>query len=68
MYSKKEIGKNAGIVWETLNKLGNANLSKLKQSTKLSRTKLLLAIGWLLREEKIKQSDDESRSIIFECI
>ncbi|MGM0378446.1 MAG: winged helix-turn-helix domain-containing protein [Bacillota bacterium] len=68
MYSKSEIGQNAGLVWETLNELENANLSNLKQSTKLSRTKLLLAIGWLLREDKIKQSDDESRSVVFECI
>ncbi len=50
--NKKIIGKNAGIVWQTLH---NNTLSweELLKQTKLSPVELAYAIGWMAREDKI---------------
>jgi hypothetical protein len=67
-YEKNEVGKNAGLVWRFLQKNGPTNLSTLKEATELSRTQLLLAIGWLLREEKLINPETNSRAVLFEAI
>lgn len=67
-YGKNDVGKNAGLVWRFLKKNGPTNLSTIKDETDLSRTQLLLAIGWLLREEKLINPDTNSRAVLFEAI
>jgi hypothetical protein len=47
------IGKNAGIVWRYLNNKRDATMTQLIDGTNLSKENILLAIGWLARENKI---------------
>ena len=49
----EEIGTAAGAVWRLLETRGTFTLSKLKQETKLAESTLLMAIGWLAREDKV---------------
>ncbi len=48
-----KIGHAAGISWQYLEQHGVTTLSKLKQGTKLSDQLLLMALGWLARENKL---------------
>lgn len=48
-----EIGDAAGMSWQYLEQHGETTLSKLKQGTKLSDQLLLMALGWLARENKL---------------
>lgn len=50
---KKEIGENAGTIWQLLDKNGQMSYLELKKQTGLSEQELLFAIGWLSREDKI---------------
>ena len=47
------IGKNAGIVWTTLEGKEKEELTKLKKESKLTDAELWAAIGWLSREDKL---------------
>jgi len=48
-----KIGHAAGMSWQYLERHGETTLSKLKQGTKLSDQLLLMALGWLARENKL---------------
>jgi len=50
---RDEIGNAAGVVWEFLNQQGETVLVTLKDRTGLSEGILLMALGWLAREEKV---------------
>jgi len=52
---KNEIGESAGKIWETLNEKGELSIEELKSLTELTEKQLLMAIGWLAREDKIFQ-------------
>jgi len=49
-----EIGLAAGTIWQYLDEHGVTTLSKLGQGTKLSDQLLLLGVGWLAREGKLR--------------
>jgi hypothetical protein len=49
-----EIGHAAGVIWQYLDRSGEMPLSKLKQGTKLTDQILLLGLGWLAREGKVR--------------
>ena len=56
----EEIGKNAGIVWRTLNNnQQDMSLQELSAATRLSPIELGAAIGWLARENKISINKTE---------
>ena len=48
-----KIGKNAGKVWETINKHGEISLSQLKKTPTLKDAEANMALGWLAREDKV---------------
>lgn len=49
-----KIGNAAGAVWTALNENGAMELKDLKKAAKLKTDKeLYLAMGWLLREDKL---------------
>lgn len=48
-----EFGKNAGIVWQTLNQKGPLSTTKLMNFTLLKEYQIQAAVGWLARENKI---------------
>ena len=57
----KEIaGENAGLSWNTLNENGEMQLKQLKKKTKLKDKELFLSLGWLLKEDKVEISGDET--------
>ncbi len=53
-------GLLAGAVWTALNENGAQNAKDLKKAAKIKTDKeLYLALGWLLREDKLAISGDE---------
>ncbi|MBE6255187.1 MAG: hypothetical protein E7105_06700 [Prevotella sp.] len=53
-------GLLAGAVWTALNENGALNAKDLKKAAKIKTDKeLYLALGWLLREDKLVISGDE---------
>ncbi|MGB9598115.1 MAG: winged helix-turn-helix domain-containing protein [Candidatus Poribacteria bacterium] len=60
----EEIGKTAGMVWEFLSKQDKpVTLNAIKKEIPVSATVLMMAIGWLAREDKINiDISDESFS------
>lgn len=51
---KKTIGTNAGIIWNLLYNGQKWNCKKLMEDSGLSEKEVLMAIGWLAREDKIE--------------
>jgi hypothetical protein len=49
-----EIGDAAGTIWQYLDKHGETTLSRLKQQAKLPEQIILMGIGWLAREGKLR--------------
>ena len=54
-------GKNAGMVWRTLNEKGKLGIGDLSKHTKLSMLEVNGAIGWLARENKIRLVHTENK-------
>ncbi len=49
-----KIGMFAGDIWETLSQNGELEVKELKKAAKLKTDKdLYMALGWLLREDKL---------------
>lgn len=53
------IGANAGAIWTALNENGAMNTKDLKKACKIKTDKeLYLAMGWLLREDKLNVTEE----------
>lgn len=51
---KHEIGKNAGIIWQTISERnGRITFEELLKATGLNDYQALLSLGWLAREDKV---------------
>ncbi len=48
-----EIGETAGVIWRTLDAAGPMSMAKLVKATGQPRDTVMLALGWLAREDKI---------------
>lgn len=58
-------GANAGKIWEALNEKGQLSVKELKKVGKIKTDKeLYLALGWLLREDKIQTEEAEKEVLI----
>lgn len=56
----EKAGEFAGAIWNALNENGTLNAKDLKKAAKVKTDKeLYLALGWLLREDKIAVTGDE---------
>jgi len=55
--NKSEIGVNAGLIWETLDEKGPMLFTELEKQTALGEKPLIMALGWLAREDKIYQAN-----------
>ena len=54
------VGTLAGAVWTALNENGTLNAKDLKKVAKIKTDKdLYLALGWLLREDKVVVAETE---------
>ena len=52
------VGTFAGAVWTALNENGALNTKDLKKAAKVKTDKdLYLALGWLLREDKVEVTE-----------
>ena len=49
----QQVGEIAGQVWQVLDEQGPTSLAKLTKKVKAPRDLVLLAVGWLAREDKI---------------
>ena len=56
-FLKEQIKRNAGFVWKTLCNNSLWSLNELRSKTSLSEDDLMLAIGWLAKENKIGLHD-----------
>lgn len=50
---KKEIGENAGTIWQLLEKELDMSVNKLQKQLGINKMNFYLALGWLSRENKI---------------
>lgn len=50
---KNEVGTHAGYVWNLLSKKGKLSLKDICKYIDCTDPSALLALGWLLREDKI---------------
>ncbi len=51
----EDIGKTAGEIWTFLNSQSEAvNLAKLKKNISAPTNILMMALGWLAREDKLR--------------
>ena len=55
----EEIGSNAGKIWNLLDEQGNQSLKELKKKLKMTDQQFYLAVGWLAREGKIFDFEDD---------
>ncbi|HVX12271.1 MAG TPA: winged helix-turn-helix domain-containing protein [Pirellulales bacterium] len=55
------IGETAGVVWHLLAEKGPLSMAQVVKQTGEARDLVMLALGWLAREDKIV-IDNESRS------
>jgi len=53
-----DFGRNAGKIWETLNKNGSLSERSLIRRTKLATDEFYSAIGWLAKENKIRKDGE----------
>jgi hypothetical protein len=51
---KTDIGINAGAIWRLLSEKGELSVREIGEITHYRETFLLLALGWLAREDKIR--------------
>jgi len=59
-----QVGETSGLVWNLLSKQGPVALSKLLKQIDAPREVVLMAIGWLAREEKISIEEVGRKRII----
>ncbi|MBN1970494.1 MAG: winged helix-turn-helix domain-containing protein [Candidatus Delongbacteria bacterium] len=53
-FERLSIGENAGKIWRYLNANPDSSMTKICEGTGLKKDEVLLAIGWLFREEKLE--------------
>jgi len=60
----EQIGQVAGLVWHALNDGGPQSSAKLVKTVGVHRDRVLQALGWLAREDKLR-IDETKRGRIF---
>ena len=53
----EKFGLNAGKIWETLNKHGPLTQTRLMKEVNLKDEEFFTAIGWLARENKVREEN-----------
>lgn len=59
-----QIGKVAGVIWDTLSKRGEVSLSQLPKLVAEKDTLVYQGLGWLAREGKISYRTDKNRTFV----
>lgn len=55
----KEIGVKAGVIWILLSKRGELSLREIGELTNSRESTIFLALGWLMRENRINVVDKD---------
>ncbi len=63
--NKKNIGINAGIIWNLLSDNEKWDVKNLKKASGLSEKEIYAAIGWLARENKIEIEEGEDNEYYY---
>ncbi len=58
------IGATAGDVWQVLSEQGPMSMAKLINAVGQPRNTVLLALGWLAREDKVSIEEDGRARIV----
>ncbi len=58
------VGETAGVVWRTLDTAGPMSMAKLVKAAGEPRDVVMLALGWLAREDKIDIEDNGRSRIV----
>ena len=62
--SVESVGELAGTVWHTLSEQGPLSFAKLVKSVDAPRDLVVMAVGWLAREDKIRIEEKSRRRVI----
>lgn len=65
---KPEIGINAGEIWQFIDTNGEKSFSEIEKALSMKKADVLMALGWLARENKIfffKEKNTMRVSLIF---
>jgi len=54
----EQFGRNAGMIWQTLEKYGQLSKENLQEKTQLRTYEIDIAVGWLAREDKISYDNN----------
>ncbi len=63
-YQEQTIGTNTGKIWNYLRENPKSSLRKIVRETNLAKNDVLLAIGWLFKEDKVA-TEQTKREIFF---
>ncbi len=64
-YEAVKIGENSGKIWEALNTEGALSLKALEEKTGVKKDELLLAVGWLMKEEKVAGKKEGRTEVLY---
>ena len=59
-----QIGDTAGEVWHTLLEHGQLTITQLTKEVDAPRDRVMQAVGWLAREDKIRVDEQARRKVI----
>ena len=60
----EQIGETAGEVWHVLLEHGQLTLTQLAKEVNAPRDRVMQAVGWLAREEKISIDEQARRRLV----
>jgi hypothetical protein len=58
-----DVGLSAGLLWKALEESGALSITDIKAKTKLDQDMVMLALGWLAREDKVTLSRTPKKRI-----
>lgn len=61
------IGVTAGVAWRVLDQAGPMSMAKLVQAVGEPRDAVMLALGWLAREDKICIETEGRKKVVSRC-
>jgi hypothetical protein len=61
---KQEIGENAGEIWQFLDTNGETSISEIEKALSMKKNDVLIALGWLAREDKIFFVEDKNNTLV----
>lgn len=59
-----QIGETAGEVWHTLLEHGSLTVTQLAKQVDAPRDRVMQAVGWLAREDKIQIEEQSRRRVV----